>query len=144
MEYKMCGSNYSLLMGKLGVAAFLPNYTVLEVGFMSRILSTFRFWRWCFPCCPMCRSYSARFWISLRGNCSMCRCVFSESLGGGKFRSLLCHHLGPEVTSNILTRALVQMFRNRDSHMLLERCKLVNHFWRIIWQYIKVYNIFAI
>ena len=33
----MCGPNGSLLMGKLGVAGFLPNYTVLGVGSMARV-----------------------------------------------------------------------------------------------------------
>lgn len=45
---------------------------------------------------PGCRSHLTGFWISLRGSCSMCSCIFDAFMGGGKFRNLLCHHLGPE------------------------------------------------
>lgn len=52
---------------------------------------------WCeFHSHPMCGSHSISFLISLRGNCSMCSCIFSVSMGGGKFRKLLCYHLGLE------------------------------------------------
>ena len=52
---------------------------------------------WCgyFLICPVCRSCSASFQISCRENCSVCsyRSVCPMSMGGGEFRSLLCHHL---------------------------------------------------
>lgn len=38
---------------------------------------------------PMCRSHSASFWVSLRGNCF----TFGVSIGGGKVRNLLCQPL---------------------------------------------------
>ena len=43
---------------------------------------------------PLYSSHSVSFWISVRGNCSLGICVFSASVQGGKFRSLLCCHLG--------------------------------------------------
>lgn len=49
-----------------------------------------------FPSGWMCRCRSTSFWIFRRGSCSVYICIFGMSMGGGKFRSLLCHHLGPE------------------------------------------------
>lgn len=40
---------------------------------------------------------SASFWISFKGNCSVCSCRFDVSLGSGEFRKLLCHRLEPEL-----------------------------------------------
>ena len=39
----------------------------------------------------MCRSHTANFWISFRGNCSVCSSTFSVSMGEGELRNLLCH-----------------------------------------------------
>lgn len=49
-----------------------------------------------FPSGWMCRCLSTSFWIFRRGSCSVYICIFGMSMGGGKFRSLLCHLLGPE------------------------------------------------
>lgn len=45
---------------------------------------------------PMCKSHSISFCISLRGNCSIGSRIFSAFVEGGRFRSLLCFHLGLE------------------------------------------------
>lgn len=37
---------------------------------------------------------SVVFWASFRGDFSLCRCIFSVSMGGEEFRGLLCHHFG--------------------------------------------------
>lgn len=42
---------------------------------------------------PTCRSCSASFWISFRENYSIWSCRLIISMGEGKFKSLLCHHL---------------------------------------------------
>lgn len=44
----------------------------------------------------MCRNHSASFWVSFRGNCSICSCRFAVSVGRSEFRGLLCFHLGLE------------------------------------------------
>lgn len=33
------------------------------------------------------------FWVFLRGNCCICSCGCSVSVGGGEPRVFLCHHL---------------------------------------------------
>ena len=47
-----------------------------------------------FLICLMWKSHTASFWISFRGNCSMCSYTFNASKGGRKFSSLLSHHFG--------------------------------------------------
>lgn len=44
-----------------------------------------------FLCHPRCRSHSASFWISLRGNCSVNSCIFGVSVGRMRFWSHQCH-----------------------------------------------------
>ena len=51
----------------------------------------------CYQCgyfliCLIWKSHTASFWISFRGNCSMCSYTFSASKEGRKFSSLLSHH----------------------------------------------------
>lgn len=58
----------------------------LEIAFQSP-------W-WYFLSCPMCTSHSTNFWISVSGNRFKCSYIFGVSVVGGKFRSLLCGHLG--------------------------------------------------
>lgn len=50
---------------------------------------------WHFLICQMSWSHSDSFWISLRGNCSMCSCIQCVAGGGRKFRNLM-YHLGPK------------------------------------------------
>ena len=69
---------------------------MLGVGLMARacLRPSYPFWYGYFLIRLMCRSHLASFWISFRWNFSMCSCIFDVSMGGGKVRSLLCHHLG--------------------------------------------------
>lgn len=48
-----------------------------------------------FFCHLKCRK-SLSFWISSKGNCSVCSYIFSVSMAGGKFRAAQCCNLGPE------------------------------------------------
>ena len=81
--------------GSWGSPSWLQG-TMPRVGFMMReclsLLNPFRYGY--FLSCPMCRSHSTSFWISFRGNRSICSCIFGVSMGGRKVRNLLCHHLG--------------------------------------------------
>lgn len=55
----------------------------------------------CFLICQMCRSHSASFWNSFRGNCSICSHIFDVSVGRGDLRSLPSLHLGrPPIPAN--------------------------------------------
>lgn len=65
-----------------------------------------------FLVCPVCRSHSASFWISFRGNCSICCCTFSVSLGGGEFRSLC-------LTEISLISEILRIFKNVTMCVLL-------------------------
>ena len=47
-----------------------------------------------FLICLIWKSHTASFWISFRGNCSMCSYTFNASKGGRKFSSLPSHHFG--------------------------------------------------
>ena len=49
---------------------------------------------WVFSHSPMWRSGLASVWVSFRETCSQYRCRFIVSMGGGKFRRLLCPSLG--------------------------------------------------
>lgn len=46
-----------------------------------------------FLICLMCTSCSASFWMSFRGNCSVCNCRLGVIYGRGEFRNFLCSHL---------------------------------------------------
>lgn len=94
----MCNSNPVLLREKLGVKDPTQLYgTMPGIGFMIRVCLGLSSSFWCryFLSYLMCRSHSTIFWISLRGNCSICSCALGASMGGRMFRSLLCCFLGP-------------------------------------------------
>ena len=48
--------------------------------------------------CLMFRSHSAGFWVSFRGNCSVCSCRFGASVGGVEFRLLQLRRLELELS----------------------------------------------
>lgn len=50
-----------------------------------------------------CRSHSASFWISFRGNFSVCSCKISVSMREGKFKNFLYCHLGLELPKNYIS-----------------------------------------
>lgn len=91
----------------------------LRVGFMARVCLnlSYLFWYWHFPCCSLCRSHSSSFWISLRENCSVYRCIFSEWEEGnsGAFWTILVQK---PLQIWLLRRVLA--CRNRDSDIPLE------------------------
>ena len=70
--------------------------SVLELGFMATVHLRFSYLIQCkyFLSYLSCRNHSTGFWISLIGNWSMCTFIVNVSMGGEKFRNLLCHHLG--------------------------------------------------
>ena len=73
-------------------------------GFYGKIVSQplLTFLMWILFHFPICRSHSTSFWISFRGNCSVCSCKFGVSTGRGEFRTLPRHHLEPAVYITIL------------------------------------------
>ena len=78
--------NPPLLRKELGVNSWLYGAGP-GVGFMARVCLSLSY---VFPygyflICLMCRSLSASFWISFRGNHSVCSCTFGVSVGGGEF-----------------------------------------------------------
>ena len=87
---------------ELGVLSWWYS-TVLGVGFMVRVSQPFLpNLMWVFSTPWSCRSHAANFWISLWGNCSLWSYTFSASMGGRKFRSLLCCRLGSESLNFLL------------------------------------------
>ena len=72
---------------ELGIHSWLCG-TVPMVGFMARLCLSFSYPFLCghFLSHPIWRSHSPSFWISLRGNCSLCHCIFSMSMEEVKFR----------------------------------------------------------
>ena len=73
---QMCDTNALLLSEKLKVSCFFPilwYHEVYEEGASQLLLLVLM----CFLICPMCKSCLSNFWISLRGNCSTCCCMFS-------------------------------------------------------------------
>lgn len=50
---------------------------------------------WPIPHLLLRRSCSTRFLCLFRGNCFICSCRFSMSVGGGEFSLFLCHSIGP-------------------------------------------------
>ena len=96
----MLSPNLLLLREKLGVGSSLPILRCCAGGWgWWRVFLSLSYLFWCgyFLVCSMCRSCSASFWVSFRGNCSVCSCTFSVSVGRREFRSLLCCHLGLEL-----------------------------------------------
>lgn len=82
-------------------SSLLPQYgAVSRMGFMATVCLTILMW--VFSQYPMCRNHSYSFWISLSRNQAMHSCICGASVGGGKFRSLICHHLGdiPDVRNS--------------------------------------------
>ena len=76
-----CGPNPVLLRERLGVGVGISLSTVQcrakdEVESVSASLTGFDV---AFLICLMCRNHSASFWISLRGDCSVCSCTFGVS-----------------------------------------------------------------
>lgn len=65
-------------------------------GFMDRGHLSLSYWFWFgyFLLCPICKSCSAGFGVSFRGNYFVCSCKFIMSKGKVAFASLLCCHLG--------------------------------------------------
>lgn len=80
-----------------------------------------------FSIAQICRSHPASFCISLS---SVYSCMFSTSMGGEKFRNLLCHHLGPFQSENSNSTYPIELFRefflmaciNHTAHCLAEFC----------------------
>lgn len=97
----MSGPNLSFLREKFGVVS-----SFLTVGGCP---SLFCFVMGFFLSCSMYRSYSSSVWVSSRGYCSVCRCRFSVSFGGGEFRILLCHHLQlePSYLTSLVGKSVV-------------------------------------
>lgn len=63
---------------------------MLGVGFMTIVCLSFPvYWKkyGYYVIHLMCRSCSAIFWVSFRGNFSVCSCTFSMSGGGGKSKN---------------------------------------------------------
>lgn len=97
--------HFSRRSWRLGIPSRWYN-AVLGLGIMVRVclsLSYLFLWGY-FLSCLMCKSHSTSFWISPRGNCSMCGCIFGVSMGKGKFRIFSCHMLVPEI--NFLNKIL--------------------------------------
>lgn len=99
---------------------FSLNYMVLRMRFMANVSQPYCFSMGIF-CHVTCSSQLSSFWTSLRGTYSMCGYIFSVSMRGRRFRSLLYCYLGPEATSNMVFKTIwFQAFRNRNFHILLE------------------------
>lgn len=94
----MCGLNPLLLREKLGAGGSLPGVRHCARGgiYSESVVQSFLPASVHFLICLMCKSHSTPFRISLRGTCSTCIFLFGGSVGGGIFRSFLCHHLGLE------------------------------------------------
>lgn len=96
------GSKFFTRQGEVG-SFKVPSWlqaAVAEVRFMARVWShpVLPILIWVFSC------FAQWIWASplvsgflFRGNCFMCSWRFGVLIEGGKFRSLLCHHLGPEL-----------------------------------------------
>lgn len=87
------------LQGQAGSCELLPCYVLLHRGFYGEIVSQPLLHILCgFSLgCLMCRSSSASFWIFFRGNFPVYSWRFAVSTGRGELRSLLYHHLEPDV-----------------------------------------------
>ncbi|CAK7304598.1 Choline transporter-like protein 5 [Vulpes lagopus] len=76
----------------------------------------------------------------LKGNCSMCSCTLGASVEDGKFRGLLCHHLGPfykGLAYMLLQRRYTNDAQNNISKFL--QCCLKCCFW-CLENVIKYFN----
>ena len=136
-----CGSpSFSGRSWELGVPFRLYG-AVLGFGLMVRgCLRLSHLFR-CGYCliCLVCRSRLASFWIFLWGNFSVCSCTFGVSVGGGTFRSLWCHHLGPSLGYNYalrlkdITRLFTVIFSRVYSGVFqrLEWCVLMLLLWQL-------------
>lgn len=101
-EVKMCRSNSLLLREKLGFGDSLLNIWPCTKGgiYGKNISQSFLpVSIWVLSHSPNVQESLSCFWISLRGNCATCSYTFGVSMGRGKFRSFLCHHLG--LVSNV-------------------------------------------
>lgn len=90
----MCGSNPSLLREKLGVGnSFQIEWYSDWGGAHAQVCLSFSYtFEWMFFSCSIGKSLLTHFGISLRGNLSRDRCLFSASMHGVRVRSLLfCH-----------------------------------------------------
>ena len=92
-------------VGETGIFKF-PHESMLlcwQGGLWQVFLSlSYLFWCGYFLVCLMCRRCSASFWISFRGNCSVCSCRFGVFVGGDEFRGLLYYHLGLEICESFV------------------------------------------
>lgn len=82
---------------------------VLGMGFMVRVCIALSYLFQCgyFLIHLIGRDNSATFWISFWGHCSMCSYTFSVSVVRKKFRSRLCHHLGPSFSQHTLLNVYI-------------------------------------
>ena len=89
------GESQPAILG-VGGSHLIVWHTVPRVWFMARgcVSLSYSFHCGYFLICLMCRIHSGSFWISSRGNCSVYNCTFGASVGGDKFRRLLCQHFG--------------------------------------------------
>lgn len=91
------GPNSSLFEKNLGVGCSLPTVLYCAKGGVYGVREclslSYPFQCQYFLISLLCRNHSASFSISFRGNFCVCNCTFISSLGGGKLRILLCHHL---------------------------------------------------
>lgn len=95
----MYGLSPSFLREKFSIGGFLLNeWHCAGLGFMVKmgLNLSYLFWLGYFFSLLIFKTHLSKFWISLGDNCSMCSCVFGSLMRGGKFKSLLCHHLDLE------------------------------------------------
>lgn len=102
LECQICDPDPLLLGEKLGLGDSLPSICCSRKGINNMSLSLFYLFQCVyFVCHLVCRIRLSSSWISLRGECAMCRCMFNVSVKGEKFSSLLSGHLGLEATANM-------------------------------------------
>ena len=133
----MLGPNSSLLREKLGVVSFLLTVCCCTGGRVcgkSVSQSLLPILMWVLSILPMCISHPTSFWISFRGNCSVCSCRFGVSVGIGKFRSLLYRNHRPEPWYAFLT-----LFDVPTRADLIQRWNIKERFWKefYIWYFSK-------
>ena len=98
----------------------------------------------CFISHPVYRNHSGLLWIALRGSFSVYSCIFGASVGEGKSKRLLCHHLVWESKYSFVLSCLkwflVHHFLVRISHGMYKTLELfyfqnIGRFWKIFQKY---------
>lgn len=104
----MCSKPFMPQWGGGGSLPIAWSYARIRVFKESVFQPSFFLYLFIFTCFdsvihPVCWSHSQNLWTSLRESAPcIASCILGVSVGGGKFRSLLGHHLGPTPLSFLI------------------------------------------